>query len=399
MVGPLVSVIVPVYMIERYVGQCLESISEQTYKNLEIIVVDDGTPDRSAAICDLYARKDERIRVIHQSNGGLVNARKAGLRISRGEYIACVDGDDWIGPDYIETLCAAAEETDADAVCSGFTRDLYSSSARFVNVLPSGIYEDRKRESLFRKMLSCGPFFRSGVSTYLWGKLFRREILHTWQMAVDERISIGEDAAVTYPALLQCRRVSLIGCTAYHYRQREDSMLKQTSDYSDELFRLRVLRDYLLRWARDPSLPYDLLPQVTDYLLSLALTRFGGRTVYGNNSVFGADCSGRRVVVYSAGTFGQQLVKCLQASNSGFLSGWVDDDFREYRRCGLDVDPVESIGRLSYDAVLIATVDSFFAERAKVRLLDIGVPRNQIKTICVPENRKQLTDWFLDVAV
>ncbi len=115
---PLISVIVPIYMIDRYVGICIESIINQTYQNLEIILVDDGGKDRCPEICDLYASKDSRIKVIHKPNGGLVSARKAGLQQSNGAYICYVDGDDWIGSGFIDGLYTAAETSGADMVLS-----------------------------------------------------------------------------------------------------------------------------------------------------------------------------------------------------------------------------------------------------------------------------------------
>ena len=101
---PLVSVIVPIYKIDKYVGICIESIINQTYQNLELILVDDGSPDRCPEICDLYASKDSRIKVIHQKIGCLVSARKAGLEASTGTFIGYVDGDDWIGPGFYQSL-------------------------------------------------------------------------------------------------------------------------------------------------------------------------------------------------------------------------------------------------------------------------------------------------------
>lgn len=101
MTNPLISVVVPIYKIDRYLGVCIESVLNQTYTNLEIILVDDGSPDRCPEICDLYAKKDTRIKVIHKRNGGLVSARKAGILSATGKYIGYVDGDDWIGPGFI----------------------------------------------------------------------------------------------------------------------------------------------------------------------------------------------------------------------------------------------------------------------------------------------------------
>ena len=397
MAEPLISVIVPIYMIDRYLGICIESILNQTYRNLEIILVDDGGKDRCPEICDLYARKDSRIRVIHKANGGLVSARKAGLRESNGEYISCVDGDDWIGPGFIEALCTEARTTGAQMVCAGYTRDLFSRSARFTNTIPPGVYEGEKLTGLRKNMISCGEFYRPGITTYVWNKLFSREILAAPQASVDNRISLGEDAAVTYPALLNCSRVALADNTAYHYRQREDSMLKQSAGYGADAQKLRYLYDYLADWSRTADPALETGRQVTDYVLSIALMRSGGRLPQDDFSTFDQAYYGKRVVIYSAGTFGQQLMNRFRETGHCTVAGWLDDDYWEYRRCCLDVDPVESITGLDYDYVLVATVDARVAESIRTRLLDLGVSRNRILTVNVPEEKEELLARFLDV--
>ena len=270
---PLISVIVPIYMIDRYVGICIESILNQTYRNLEIILVDDGGKDRCPEICDLYASKDSRIKVIHKPNGGLVSARKAGLQQSNGAFISYVDGDDWIGSGFIEGLYTAAETSGADMVCAGQTRDLFSKSVNFTNAIVPGIYEGERLKWLWQNMLSYGTYYRPGISTYVWNKLFKREVLLGRQATVDNRISIGEDGAVTYPALLGCSRVAVIENVAYHYRQREDSMLKQVAGYSAEAQKLLYLYEYMMRWASKTNPDLNIKSQVIDYILSIALMR------------------------------------------------------------------------------------------------------------------------------
>lgn len=394
---PLISVIVPIYMIERYVGICIESILNQTYKDLEIILVDDGSRDRCSEICDLYKRKDERIKVIHKANGGLVSARKAGLQESNGVYITYVDGDDWIGPGFIEGLYTAAKTSEAEMVCAGFTRDLFSKSESFLNHLPSGIYEGEKLKELWKSMLSYGSYYRSGITTYVWNKLFKRERLLETQSVVDNRISIGEDGAVTYPALLKCSRVAVVDNVAYHYRQREDSMLKRSTGYSVEAQKLKYLYDYLLCWAEKTPGELEIKRQVQDYTLSIAIMRSGGRLPQDDYSTFNSSYYAKNVVIYSAGTFGQQLVNRFKETQHCNVVAWLDDDYWEYRRCCLDVDPVESVVGLIYDYILIATVDSDVAERIEKRLTDLGVSRDKMLTVTVPENKEQLIKRFLDV--
>ena len=188
---PLVSVVVPIYRIERYIGICIESLIRQTYQNIEIILVDDGSDDRCPAICDLYAKKDPRIKVIHKNNGGLVSARKTGVEQSKGEYIGYVDGDDWVAPGFIERMLNDALENDADVVCAGFTRDLYEQSVLIYNKYPVGVYRDGQLLDLKKKMFSDGKFYFPGITTYVWNKLFKRNVVYDVQINVDEKITIG----------------------------------------------------------------------------------------------------------------------------------------------------------------------------------------------------------------
>lgn len=395
--NPLVSIIVPIYMIDRYVGLCIESILNQTYKNLEIILVDDGSKDRCPEICDLYKFKDERIKVIHKPNGGLVSARKAGLQQSNGSYISYVDGDDWIGQGFIEGLVISALTSNADMVCAGFTRELFSKSAIFTNTIPPGIYDGERLKGLWKMMMSSVPFYRPGISTYVWNKLFKREILLEAQSAVDNRITIGEDGAVTYPALLRCSKVAIVDNVAYHYRQREDSMLKQSAGYSIEALKLSYLFQYLIRWSQKVEPELEIQNQVIDYILSIALIRSGGRLPNDDYSTFGSSYYGQNVIIYSAGTFGQQLVNRFKETKHCNVVAWFDDDFWEYRRCGLNVDPVESIVSCSFDYVLLATVDELVAERIKTRLQDLGISQKKILTVTIPKNKEEILNRFLDV--
>ena len=119
----MISIIVPIYKVEKYINKCVDSILHQTYDELEIILVDDGSPDNCPAICDEYAKKDSRIQVIHKQNGGLINARKSGLEIAKGEYIGFVDGDDWIEPEMYELFARQIKKYSPDMVISDFYYD------------------------------------------------------------------------------------------------------------------------------------------------------------------------------------------------------------------------------------------------------------------------------------
>lgn len=394
---PLVSMIVPIYRIDRYIGICIESLINQTYRNIEIILVNDGSDDRCPKICDLYAKKDKRVKVIHKKNGGLVSARKAGLERSAGDYIGYVDGDDWIDSRFVERMVSDALECGADIVCAGFTRDLNKKSALVFNKYPIGVYSGKELDGLKQKMLSDGEFYYLGITTYVWNKLFKREVVYAAQMNVDERISIGEDAAVTYPAIMESKCVRVTGCVDYHYRQHSESMLKQTAGYDVEMDKLRVLADYLFAFASKYDEKYMLKKQITDYVVGNCLIRCGGRLPGSNGfNTFDTAYYGKKVVVFNAGTFGQQLVNRFSESVHCEIVKWIDDDFREYRHCGVDVDSVESIVEADFDYVLIATLNPIVTKSITRRLLALGVASDRIlKANCPEEKRESLLKRYL----
>ena len=181
--NPLISVIIPVYNVEPYLEKCLDSVINQTYHNLEIIIVDDGSTDHCPAICDKYAGKDQRIIVIHQENGGLSSARNAGLNIAKGEYIAFVDSDDWLELDIYQVLIHAAGNTDADMIVCDAYYCKYGTNQRVTSSCNSRvitIIEDNN--DIFFHILNPTPTIRFEV----WNKLFRRFVI------ADTRFKIGQ---------------------------------------------------------------------------------------------------------------------------------------------------------------------------------------------------------------
>lgn len=388
---PLISVLVPIYKIENYIGICIESIMNQTYKNLEIILVDDGSPDRCPEICDLYASKDDRIKVIHKRNGGLVSARKAGLLASTGDYIGYVDGDDWIGLGYYQSLLHSIEQTNSDIAVAGFSRDLFSSTKNILNSFPSGVYDGDSLRVLRKQMLSHGPFYQHGVTTYLWNKLFRREVIIEPQLSVDNRITIGEDAAVVYNVILHSNRLVITDNCAYHYRQREDSMLKLSSNYALEYERLKILNDFMVSSLKTETHEYKINQQIKEFITGTYIIRAGGHLENAPEELtyfpFTTNVNGKKVLVYGAGTFGQQLVKRFKTDKLADIVGWVDDDYREYRRCCMDVDPISRVCLQDYDYILIAILAPSTIKCIKKELFDFGVPDNKILSVSVTQEQ------------
>lgn len=167
---PLISIIVPVYKVEEYLCRCIDSLITQTYKYIELILVDDGSPDKCGDICEEYALKDSRIKVIHKKNGGLSDARNVALPIINGDYISFVDSDDWVSPYYIENLYNAIIKDESDLAISWFEnvsedKPIQSNAG---NLLDS--YESTNSYGCLKKML-----YQDGVETSAWGKLYKKD--------------------------------------------------------------------------------------------------------------------------------------------------------------------------------------------------------------------------------
>lgn len=212
-----ISVIVPVYKVEPYLRQCLDSIVGQTYKNLEIILVDDGSPDRCGAICDEYAAGDERIKVIHKENGGLSSARNAALEIATGDYIGFVDSDDWVEPEMFKTLLHGLETTEADiAVCGRYEE-----------------YGDRRVTFEWPEVRAMGREEALGellknekLQNLVWDKLYRRELFEGIRFPEGKTF---EDMAVMHKLFLRSEKVACLPGAMYHYRQRVGSIVGDIS--------------------------------------------------------------------------------------------------------------------------------------------------------------------------
>lgn len=380
----LISIIVPIYGVEKYLAQCIESIISQTYRNLEIILVNDGSNDNCGSICDYYASHDERIKVIHKPNGGLVSARKAGMQIAKGEFIGFVDGDDWIESQMYKDLMHYAVEYNVDIVAAGHKEELDGKVVEVLyNNLPSGYYsKDDLVSDLYPKMLYTGVFSQFGVFSYLWNKIFRRDVIFDSQMDVDDRIFMAEDAACTYPTLLIANSVYITDSSYYRYRQRVDSMVKARDIDKSELDRYNFLYKHLYNKFNSSEYATLLLPQLDLFLLSLLTVRsgldFDNEGKLNELFAFREIPEGSKILVCGAGTFGQHLVKRIRNGNKFHLIGWVDDLFQIYKNLGLSLESMIQVNKLNYNYVLVALIDERNAENMKNRLLNYGVKPEKI---------------------
>lgn len=220
----LFSIIVPIYNVEQYLKKCLDSIRKQSYADFECILIDDGSNDNSARICDRYCEEDSRFVVIHKENGGLVSARQAGANISRGEYVICIDGDDWIDEKYLFKFATIIEQLHPDIICCSSIRYYSDNNCKksLINV-KEGFYNRKQIEKYIFPFLvhdSYGNYFPPSV----WGKAFKRELYISQQLLLDTNIKIGEDISCTYPCIFHASTMYCMKDCLYFYRQNTQSM-------------------------------------------------------------------------------------------------------------------------------------------------------------------------------
>jgi len=221
------SVIVPVYKVEKYLEACIESVLNQTFSDFELILVDDGSPDRCPEICDSYKEQDSRIKVVHKPNGGLASARRAGIKVAEGEYVFNLDSDDLIENDTLECAHKIITETDCEIVSFSYR---WVKGGNTVNITNDGLDEGFYTETDIEKYIFPRLLMDKNmnhISYYLSGKAIKRDFLTPLQLDVSEKISLGEDLCCTVSCYLHAKSVYISKKDAYLYTVREDSISKE----------------------------------------------------------------------------------------------------------------------------------------------------------------------------
>ena len=267
-----ISIVVPVYNVEELLPRCVESIMAQTKKNIEIILVDDGATDGSGAVCDAYAKKDERIRVIHKPNGGLTSAWKAGAEASTGAYLGFIDSDDWIDENMYERMWESAVKYNSDVVVCGLVfdyEDVTLEKRQEISGFKEEYYDRKGLEKLFPTLINDGRFFGRMLQPARVTKLYRRELVERNRTLCDERVSVGEDMQLTLPALIDAQSMSVVkDFYPYHYWFNQNSMTgKFDPNYLDKI----KVMEARLKEISDLKGVFDFKPQITNDFLGLAV--------------------------------------------------------------------------------------------------------------------------------
>lgn len=218
----LISIVIPVYNVENYLNKCIKTIVNQTYKNLEIILVDDGSTDKSGKICDEWKEKDTRIKVIHKKNGGLSDARNVGIRSSVGKYLFFIDSDDYVSLDIIENLYKSMKENNVQIVTDTYVLETYYKK----------LVTHRKSENIVDSEKALKNIFMQKDSVAVWGRLYLRELFNDIEFPVGKKY---EDLGTIYKIIDKAENVSYINRSGYHYVQRSESICNNRFTKEDYL--------------------------------------------------------------------------------------------------------------------------------------------------------------------
>lgn len=269
----MLSVIVPVYNVEKYLRRCVESILAQTERDLEIILVDDGSTDTSGQICDEYETKYARVKVIHKENGGLTSAWIAGAKASCGDYLGFVDSDDWIDMDMYKRMYKKAKSYDVDMVLCGLVKEFENEQRKktyLTDRLTKSFYGSKEIKKEIVPVFFCnGSFDSRAIPASRAMKLYRREIIMDNIKFCNAEVSIGEDLVITFAAFIDTKSICAIhDYYPYHYWINESSLTgKHDRNYLNKLI---VLRNQLMKINEAKSV-YDYSEQITNDFLFLVL--------------------------------------------------------------------------------------------------------------------------------
>lgn len=236
---PYVSIIVPIYNVEKYLQQCIESLISQTYDYLQIILVDDGSTDHSGELCDQYAEADKRIIVIHKENGGLTSARKAGIETALGEYVMVVDGDDWLDVNTVEQCVSTAIKNQIDCVMFGYIREYGDNSIDNPLFENDFVYQNKEfKDKIYRRLIGpigtelSHPEKLDNFGTICM-KLYKNQVIKEGKFVSEKEIGTNEDTVFNIYALRQCNSIAYINKCFYHYRKTNQQSI--TMKYKPDL--------------------------------------------------------------------------------------------------------------------------------------------------------------------
>lgn len=371
-----VSIIIPVYNGEHFLNKCVDSVLNQNYKNIEMILVDDGSTDRSGVICDEYEKEYPDIKVIHKKNGGQTSARKAGVQLASSEWVTFLDCDDWIEKDYIEKMINTIKiSQDTDIVIS----ERYIDSGTDVYVHRNGLAEGYySKNQVMSKILPC----------FIWDKWTRKDLLiHSLcnilihkslaDMAlrdVDERLRLNEDGVALATAIKYARGIYVMSYAGYHYIMRDTSVTHNLSEREMEM--LPVLYNAYIKVMNHcmdiNQIKYQVNMRFGDMLINGVLKKWEMEYKTEFITPYEIVKKSSKVVIYGAGRFGKKYKDRLDKEAEFNVVAWVDKNYHNFPQ-EWNVESIDVLKDREYDMILIAISDPYIQKNVQKELIDKGI--------------------------
>lgn len=383
------SVIVTVYNCDQYLQRCLDSLMGQTYREFEIVIVDDGSMDDSAKICDEFARKRDYVKVLHKVNGGTVSARKAGMEAASGEIVSFIDGDDWVDSKFCACLIQPFQGNGGiDVVSSGLSFEYVCDAKKnyvLTDSVKPGLYTRAALRSRVLPNLVCDYGRDSfAITTSICCKMLRRSVALEAMACMDEGLTFGEDGVYVLAVLLKAENVFVLDQAYYHYEQHEASQNYKYEMKSYE--QLSRLQQSMVKIARDADM-YQTLKLQIDYYMKTYLRKIA-MCVYDINEdgrvyLFPADkvAPDSRVLVHGAGKVGQQYIKYIARTQKYELVAWTDKNAEEqfidiYIPCS-----IREITVMEYDYIILAAASDSVLEQMQEDVCKYNIPEEKIVAV------------------
>lgn len=380
--GPLISIIVPVYNVKDYLEDCLKSIIRQSYQNLEIIIVDDGSTDGSSDICDWYAQTDNRIRVIHQENQGVARARKRAVMCATGIYTGFVDADDKIDSDMIAYMVENIGKCDVITV-GCYCEEASGNYFKQMDAIEEGVYDSKEELDFFcANMLAYRGRFEYGVLPYLVNKMFNTTMLQRLVSGMNSTLSYAEDGEIVFQYLLQCKRIRVTHKCLYYYRFRIDSSLRAVDKHFmcnlngiflalEQAFERHPKREILMR-----QLQLFITQRIYAITDRMGFPDETGRLTYGfPYSDLGKN---QRIILYGAGKVGVAYYRQIYFQRAVDMVLWADKNWRTYQDTYMPVSDPKRIRDCEYDYLIIAAKSRELANEIRQELIQQGIDADKI---------------------
>ena len=377
-----ISIIIPVYNAEAFLEKCINSVIIQTHKNLQIILVDDGSLDNSLKICKKFAESDSRIEVYHTENRGSVAARRYGLMKVAGEYIGFIDADDYIEPNMFSELLQAILITDADFVHSGYI-EVKGENKRNVYDFKEAVIETSNFQSKI-KVLKEYVFNRTGenfITSSIWSKLFKSEFIKKCYMPLNDRQQYGEDLLCLCRCIMESHKITLVKKAMYYYILREQSLshLKYDEYAMNEVVLwnsiINVLQEYNCIKFLKENFYYFLKKSMINVVLEDSERKMPIPQFYFQDITL---LTGKKIVIFGAGKVGRDYYDQISKYRNCEIVAWVDSRWDEYCFEYADVISIERIFSIHWDEIIIAVWDKKTGIEMINSLLDFGIDKEKI---------------------